>query len=125
MLTHNRSLIGPNRKTQAIFVDGRVCVDCARWKPWGAYYHDNARTGGSGHMAAARNAIRAIAAAAESTACSVPTSAKESTSDGHSLATTGGPQGPTRIGKFCRPDFKLRHYREANRLTPARASGQR
>ena len=52
MLAHNRSLIGPNRNTQAIFNvnGGRVCVDCAMWKPWSAYYHDNARADGSGHM---------------------------------------------------------------------------
>ncbi|MBV8104810.1 MAG: hypothetical protein JO223_09355 [Hyphomicrobiales bacterium] len=50
MLAHNRSLIGPNRNTQAIFKDGRVCVDCARWKLWSGYYHDNARAGGSGRM---------------------------------------------------------------------------
>jgi hypothetical protein len=52
MLAHNRSLIGPNRNTQAIFKvsGGRVCVDCAIWKPWSAYYADNARAGGSGHM---------------------------------------------------------------------------
>jgi hypothetical protein len=50
MQEHNLSLIGPNRNTQAIFNDGRVCVDCFVWKPWNAYYYDNARAGGSGHM---------------------------------------------------------------------------
>ena len=52
MLDHNRSLIGPNRNSQAIFYvnGGRVCVDCAIWKLWSAYYPDNARAGGSGHM---------------------------------------------------------------------------